>query len=410
MVSGMALETAVAAAAQALSRLAILARVEANDQHSARVKAAFAAFGWTVRRAREDASDTVAGAISAAMRGQKPTLILCDMAAAPACDAGAAPAASSARRAWLKRLRRHASAEAFAHALAGRMPHGLVGHGEPPSPMPRCTEAAVMTGIGRAAASAPGIVLIQASPLCTVAGVARHSGLIPVMPLCLSAVPLGLATLRQTAEANLRLIAVITEDEPGEAGGQRAGLRAMPNLTVFRPADAYESMACLSLALRRTEGPSALLVSAAESPPVSPHAGRHCHRGAYLLASPPVRDVTLIAAGPELSLVQAMAARLSARGVSAAIVSAPCWPLFLAQEAAYRREVLGVAPRVGVEAGSGFGWSALIGEDGLFLAPDGADAADQAGRLAACVLRWLHGRPAVLDNTPRLLESGVRFN
>ena len=73
------------------------------------------------------------------------------------------------------------------------------------------------------------------------------------------------------------------------------------------------------------------------------------------------RDVTIVATGSEVGLAIEARALLAKDGVHAAVVSMPCWELFAAQPVAYRETVLGSAPRIGVEAGVGFGWETLAG-------------------------------------------------
>jgi transketolase len=166
---------------------------------------------------------------------------------------------------------------------------------------------------------------------------------------------------------------------------QLASLRAMPNVAVFRPADGTEMMECWQLALHRTGGPSLIAFSSHVPPdmrdkvrlpgaPAGPVLfGNGCARGGYVLAEPPdggIREVTLIATGPETMIAIAARERLMRHGVAAAVVSLPCWELFSAQTASYREAILGSAPRIGIEAASGFGWERWLGPDGVFIGID----------------------------------------
>ncbi len=148
-------------------------------------------------------------------------------------------------------------------------------------------------------------------------------------------------------------------------------LRAIPGLWVFRPADARETALCWALALRRKDGPSALLLSRQNLPvlPEDRFPELRCDRGAYLLLAPEERDVTLAASGSEVSLALETAALLEKKGIRAAVVSMPCMEIFLSQDEGYRREVMGEAPAVIIEAASSFGLHALA-PDALMITRD----------------------------------------
>jgi transketolase len=164
-----------------------------------------------------------------------------------------------------------------------------------------------------------------------------------------------------------------------------ASLRAMPNLQVFRPADALETVECWELALRRTEGPSALMLSRQAVPACRTDAAENrCARGGYVLAEAEgPRQATLIATGSEVGLALEARGRLAADGIAAAVVSLPCWKLFEQQDDAYRAQVLGGALRVGIEAASGFGWERWIGAEGIFVGLSDYGASAPAGELFA---------------------------
>src|SRR5262249_45076807 len=138
-----------------------------------------------------------------------------------------------------------------------------------------------------------------------------------------------------------------------------AALRAIPNLNVFRPADPVEVAECWELALAAARTPSVLALTRQAVPPLRTEsvAQNLSASGAYvLLQTDRERDVTLLATGSEVGIAVAARALLAAAGIEAAVVSMPCWELFAAQPPAYRRAVLGRAPRVGVEAAVGLGW------------------------------------------------------
>jgi transketolase len=155
-----------------------------------------------------------------------------------------------------------------------------------------------------------------------------------------------------------------------------AALRAIPNLHVFRPADAVETFECWALAVARTDGPCALALSRQGLPTVrDPGAENMSARGGYVLADAEgTRRATLIATGSEVSLALEARAKLEADGVPTAVVSLPCWELFAAQDPLYQASTLGAALRVGIEAASGFGWERWLGMSGIFVGMSGFGA------------------------------------
>jgi len=161
-----------------------------------------------------------------------------------------------------------------------------------------------------------------------------------------------------------------------------AALRAIPNFWVVRPADAGETAEAWELALNRTDGPTALVLSR-QNLPVLDRSGSEggVRRGGYI-----VRDGTaavLVATGSEVSLALAAADLLAAEGRSLRVVSLPCWEAFFAQDEAYRRSVLGEGlPVASLEAGSTFGWERIVGCGGLALGIDHFGASAPAARLA----------------------------
>jgi transketolase len=149
-----------------------------------------------------------------------------------------------------------------------------------------------------------------------------------------------------------------------------AGLRAIPNLQVFRPADAVETAECWELALKSRRAPSVLVLTRQSVPALRRGAGTEnlSARGAYVLAEAEgPRRLTLLATGSEVAAAMAARDLLKGKGVAAAVVSMPCWELFDAQDAPYRAGVLGAAPRVAIEAASPFGWERYVGAEGIVV-------------------------------------------
>ncbi|MDJ1017570.1 MAG: transketolase [Paracoccaceae bacterium] len=163
-----------------------------------------------------------------------------------------------------------------------------------------------------------------------------------------------------------------------------ASLRAMPNLTVIRPADAVETAEAWQVAAASQTTPTLLCLSRQELPTLRTD---HCDNnkvelGAYVLTEPKgARDVTLIATGSEVSLAAQAAKTLAEQGIRAAVVSAPSFELFTAQPAAYRAEVLGAAPRIGIEAAVRQGWDAFLRPEDAFIGMTGFGASAPASEL-----------------------------
>ena len=147
-------------------------------------------------------------------------------------------------------------------------------------------------------------------------------------------------------------------------------LRAIPNLWVFRPADATETAEAWEMVANRTDGPCALVLTR-QGVPILDRVGseRGVARGGYVLRGGD--DMVLVATGSEVSLALGAAELLAERGTSARVVSLPCWEVFLDEDEAYRDEVLGEGlPIASIEAGVTSGWQRITGRSGLNLGID----------------------------------------
>lgn len=159
-----------------------------------------------------------------------------------------------------------------------------------------------------------------------------------------------------------------------------ASLRAMPNLDLIRPADAGEVLEAWELALNRSDGPTALVLTRQNVPTLERPSGGVA-KGGYVLRDG--SDVVLVASGSEVSAAVEAASLLADRGISARVVSLPSWFRFFSQTEAYRTEVLGDGiPRVSIEAGATFGWERVVGADGLMIGIDRFGASAPAGVIA----------------------------
>jgi transketolase len=216
-------------------------------------------------------------------------------------------------------------------------------------------------------------------------GMALHGGIVPYGGTFLVFSDYCRPSIRLAAMMGQRVIYVMTHDSIGlgEDGPthqpveQLAALRAMPNLNVMRPADSVECAECWEIALLAKSTPSVLALTRQGVPLLRRTEVKDnlSAKGAYVLAEPEGgRDVTLIGTGSEVALAVEAAGNLAEKGIKAAVVSMPCWELFEAEPRAYQDQVLGSAPRVAVEAASGFGWSKWIGEGGAFIGMHGFGA------------------------------------
>ena len=209
-------------------------------------------------------------------------------------------------------------------------------------------------------------------------GLSLHGGFIPFGGTFLSFVDYLKPSIRLAALMGKRVIYVLTHDSigVGEDGPthqpieQVAMLRAMPNVVVLRPADALEVAESWEIALKRTDGPTALILSRQNLPFLRQDAEKNeTEKGAYIISNcAGKRDVTLIATGSEVALAIEAQQALKEKGIFAAVVSMPSQELFNRQSAAYKKEVLGEAPRMAIEALSSFGWERYVGETGAIMA------------------------------------------
>jgi transketolase len=211
-------------------------------------------------------------------------------------------------------------------------------------------------------------------------GMALHGGIIPYSGTFLVFADYSRPAIRLGALMGIRVVHVMTHDSIGlgEDGPTHqpvehlASLRAMPNLLVFRPADAVETAECWRVALEAQFTPSIMALSRQKVPAVRtvPTSASLSAKGAYelLAAEGGAAKVTLFASGTEVSIAVRARAELQAQGVPTRVVSTPCWEIFALQDEGYQIETIGVAPvRIAIEAGVRMGWERFIGEGGNFV-------------------------------------------
>ena len=221
-------------------------------------------------------------------------------------------------------------------------------------------------------------------------GMALHGGIIPYSGTFLVFTDYCRPAIRLAALMGQRVVHVMTHDSIGlgEDGPTHqpvehlAALRAIPNLAVFRPCDAVETAECWQLALERADGPSILALTRQNVPQLrlGHDESNRCASGAYeIVPAEGVAAVSLFASGSEVSVAIEARKFLRERGLSARVVSVPCFELFLAAPADARRAIIGDAPvKVGVEAAVRQGWDQIIGSDGVFVGMSGFGASAPA--------------------------------
>jgi transketolase len=226
-------------------------------------------------------------------------------------------------------------------------------------------------------------------------GMAVHGGLIPYCATFLIFSDYMRPAIRLASLMQAHTTFVFTHDSIGlgEDGPTHqpiehlASLRAMPGLSLFRPADANETAAAWAVALQRT-GPTAMALSRQNLPILAAEAGvvhDGARRGAYILAEAQsgTPDVILMASGSEVQLAVAARETLEGEGIATRVVSMPSWDVFAAQPENYRDQVLppSVRARVSVEAGATFGWERYIGDYGAAIGIDHFGASAPGGEV-----------------------------
>ncbi len=257
-------------------------------------------------------------------------------------------------------------------------------------------------------------------------GLAYHGSFIPSGSTFLIFSDYMRPAIRLAALSGLQVVYAFTHDSVllGEDGPTHqpvehlASLRAMPNLHVVRPADGPETALAWAHALKRREGPTAIVLTRQDTPALDHDASPEkfgpevFFRGGYVLtdASDGAARVVLVATGSEVGACVEARRLLEERGIRTRVVSMPCMELFLAQPETYRASVVpagdtgaGGARNVVVEAAATFGWERVAGRQALLIGVDrfGASApwktiADHLGltgpRIADRVVEWIGGR------------------
>jgi transketolase len=213
-------------------------------------------------------------------------------------------------------------------------------------------------------------------------GMVLHGGIIPFGGTFLVFSDYCRPAIRLSALMRQRVVYVMTHDSIGlgEDGPTHqpvehlAALRAIPNLHVFRPADACETAECWQIALKSENTPSLLALTRQNLPEIREYSAENkSARGAYII-SEAASDVavTIFATGSEVSLALESQKTLQEKGIGTRVVSVPCAEMFFAQDSEYKVNLLcNSSIKVAVEAASKMGWERFIGGHGIFIGMNG---------------------------------------
>jgi transketolase len=214
-------------------------------------------------------------------------------------------------------------------------------------------------------------------------GMALHGGVRPYGGTFLVFSDYMRGSIRLAALMGVPVIYVFTHDSIGlgtdgpthQPIEHLMALRAIPNLTIIRPADATETAVAWRMAIENLSGPTALILTRQGVPTLDRSkltSADGAAKGAYILSDTDDPQVLLLATGSEVQIALAAQAKLVEQGVAARVVSMPSWEIFAAQDAAYRESVLpkAITARVSIEAGVRLGWERYLGFDGIAIGLD----------------------------------------
>ena len=225
-------------------------------------------------------------------------------------------------------------------------------------------------------------------------GLALHSNFIPYSGTFLVFSDYMKPAIRLAAIMKQQVIYILTHDSIGlgEDGPTHqpvehlAALRSIPNLNVFRPADAQETLDCFEQALKSKTTPSAIVLTRQNVPFLRNEYKKEESFGSfggYIISDTAMEidpDVVIIATGSEVSIAIETKAKLHKHGLAVRVVSMPCFEIFNQQEQAYKNRILGAENilRVGIEAAVSQGWHQYIGKDGIFIGMNDFGASGKA--------------------------------
>ncbi len=216
-------------------------------------------------------------------------------------------------------------------------------------------------------------------------GMLLHGGLRPYGGTFLVFADYMRPAIRVASLMKLPLIYVFTHDSVavGEDGPTHqpvehlAALRLIPNLNVIRPADGPETVQAWKEALKRTDGPTALILSRQKLPVLDRSErvnGHDLPMGAYILADSKAEkpELILMASGSEVQLAMAARKKLATEGIDARVISIPCWELYQDAPPHFQERLFpeSVTARIAIEAGSAMGWERFVGANGVSISID----------------------------------------
>jgi transketolase len=215
-------------------------------------------------------------------------------------------------------------------------------------------------------------------------GMARHGGVIPYVATFLVFYDYMRSPVRLAAMMGQRIVYIFTHDSVGlgEDGPTHqpiehlAGMRAVPNLMVIRPADATETVEAWKIALHNINKPTTIVLTRQKVPVLDRNnlaSAKGVHSGGYVLwkASSSPR-ILLLGTGSEVHIALEAGKILKKKGISSWVISLPSWELFDEQTEDYKKSVLptSVKARVSIEAAATLGWRKYIGDDGIAIGID----------------------------------------
>ena len=213
-------------------------------------------------------------------------------------------------------------------------------------------------------------------------GIALHSSLIPYGGTFLIFSDYCKPSIRLSALMHQRVIYVMTHDSIGlgEDGPthqpieQLSGLRSIPNLEVFRPADTIETFECWELALGNISGPSVIALSRQKIDPIRKEYSieNKCALGAYeILRTNQEIELTILASGSEVNLAIEVSHKLATQNIYSKVISVPSLELFSIRSDQYKEKIMNETKyKVSIEAGSTDSWKKYIGESGICFGVD----------------------------------------
>ena len=208
-------------------------------------------------------------------------------------------------------------------------------------------------------------------------GLSLHGGVIPYGGTFFVFSDYLRPAMRLAALMKIRSIYVLTHDSigVGEDGPTHqpiehlASYRAMPNILTFRPCDVVETAEAWQIAINSETTPSILALSRQNVPTIRNNAKENMtQKGGYIISEAKETPVaTVIATGTEVSLAIKAQKQLEEENIYINVVSMPCCELFDRQSNEYKRNILGIKPRIAIEAGAQYGWEKYVGENGIII-------------------------------------------